>query len=97
MLADPTGTFTQALGLGLDLTTALGGIRCTRFRFENIFIFDLFCIFFLVPNVCSSTGGGSPHGLALGIFVLVFFKFHLSLSLSYCVTISLSLSGEHCD
>ena len=31
MLADTTGAFTKALGLDLDLTAALGGVRCKRF------------------------------------------------------------------
>lgn len=31
MLADTTGAYTKALGLDLDLTAALGGVRCKRF------------------------------------------------------------------
>jgi 2-Cys peroxiredoxin 5 len=31
MLADTTAAFTKALGLDLDLTAALGGVRCKRF------------------------------------------------------------------
>ena len=31
MLADTTGAWTKALGLDLDLTAALGGVRCKRF------------------------------------------------------------------
>lgn len=31
MLADTTGAFTKALGLDLDLTAALGGVRSKRF------------------------------------------------------------------
>ncbi len=31
MLADTTGAFTKALGLDLDLTAVLGGVRCKRF------------------------------------------------------------------
>ena len=31
MLADTTATWTKALGLDLDLTAALGGVRCKRF------------------------------------------------------------------
>ena len=31
MLADTTAAFTKSLGLDLDLTAALGGVRCKRF------------------------------------------------------------------
>ena len=31
MLADTTGAFAKSLGLDLDLTAALGGVRCKRF------------------------------------------------------------------
>jgi 2-Cys peroxiredoxin 5 len=31
MLADPAGSFTKAAGLELDLTGALGNVRCKRF------------------------------------------------------------------